>query len=368
MVSGPRITKPTNAEKDRTMPTSPTDMKRPEPLSFVYAELLEDLIEHYFEHQLSHGIITKTTHRNYRIHMRPFVAWWQEFGPPNQYRLTRQLLQDSLEWIESEYRSLKGEPLARTTIEDCYARVRSVFHWLYRNNCTGSVNIAEWCPRLVRSQPKLYFPTIAEMQTLLSQPAGDYRLRDTAIMAFLLSTGARLFESAAVTRDCVQFDTPVTCLDVDKNHGGYCHLPKTKFDNLGHRGGRHVVFCTKTGLLLKAYLRSVDRQPGDSLFDISDSGISQVIKRYTRQAGLDEISPHAFRRCFSDHWQDTHRREHVLMLKYQLGHSTGTNDVTESRYTNRDNPMRKVRDIQERYVSPLDQIDIPWDRYPVHVP
>ena len=217
-------------------------------------------------------------------------------------------------------------------------------------------------------QPELdlYFPDLKEIERLLAAPAGETRLRDLACMAFLLSTAARRVEAALAVVENLEFNTSPTNIAVGADHCGSCWLRHTKGDAAGEGPGRDVVFCSTAGLLLKCYLRSAGRTEG-RIFDLTDSGIGQMIEKHAETAGLPRLSPHAFRRLFSDHWDEVHGDALRTVLKKQLGHSLKGSDVTEKHYISR-NRRRIVREIMRYHVSPLDAIQIDWSRLPVHIP
>lgn len=342
-------------------------MSYPQAHEVIQAQLLEELIEIYLDHLESSGAVSRQTVVNYRIHLRPFQEYWRLHAPAHNYLLTREVLQEAYVWIRKEYRNQHGRPPAYTTVQDCFNRLHSCLNWLYKSNCTGTVNASDWCPRLRKVPNPQYFPTLGEMERLIRAPSGPHRLRDTALMAFLLATGARRLETAHVLTRDVTFLTPASDLILGHDHRGHCWLRRVKGDRDELGAGRYVVFGTEAGLLLKAYIRSADRQPDDHLFGLSDSGIGQVIERHTSAIGLPEISPHAFRRAFAEYWDDHYRRGNRILLKLQLGHSLKGGDVTEDHYINQANYRRVIRDLLAHYVSPLQSIHLDWTAYPVTI-
>ncbi len=157
----------------------------------------------------------------------------------------------ALNWVRTDYRTRLGKPLSQTSIYDCFLRLRQVLQWAFTANCTGSVNLADWVPRIEPGTPDQFFPDIDQLAQLLATPTGPYRLRDVACLAFLVSTGARRFEAALAAIEDVEFITPITDLAVGSDHRGWVWLRKVKGDADGKNGGRDVVFCSVAGLLLK---------------------------------------------------------------------------------------------------------------------
>lgn len=344
-----------------------TQITRPVAHHDVDAALLDELIDLYLERQFADGIITESTHRIYIIQLRPFREYWRRCVDEHRHRLSRAVLARSLEWIRAEYIGPKGHSLAYTTIEDCFVRLKGVFGWMYSQNCTGAVNLASWCPEIKHIEPEQYYPTIEETERLLATPTGNLRLRDIALMAYLISTGARRNEASLAMAGDVEFMTPIGDLTLGHDHRGTCLLRITKGDREGYTGGRTVVFCSVAGLLLKAWLRSGARQSHENIFGIGDVAIGQMIRKHTLALGVPEISPHAFRRLFSDYWFER-QPELEKLRKQQLGHSLGSNDVTMRSYTNHRNKRRTTQQLLERHVSPLETMRIDWTKFPVHIP
>lgn len=205
-----------------------------------------------------------------------------------------------------------------------------------------------------------------ELSLMLAQPAGEHRLRDTAVIAFLVSTGARRFETANAQIDLMTFATPLTDIALGNNHTGWVWLRRVKGDRDGAGAGRPVAFCTIAGLLLKIYLRSVGRTSG-TIFDMSDNAIGLMVDRHANAAGVPLISPHGFRRMLADYWDETHGLSGRAALKRQLGHTSTVGDVTERHYISR-NHRRIARELQKWHTSPLAELTLDWTQYPVHIP
>lgn len=344
-----------------------TSLSRPAAHNEIDAALLDELMDLYLTRQFADGIITETTHRIYIIQLRPFREYWRTQADEHRHKLSRAVLHRALEWIRAEYIGPKGHSLAYTTIEDCFVRLKGFFGWMYSQNCTGATNLASWCPDIKHIEPEQYYPTLAETQRLLDAPVGKDRIRDVALMAFLIATGARRNEASLARAGDVEFLTPLSDIALGHDHRGTSLLRITKGDREGVTGGRTVVFCTTAGLLLKVWLRSGDRSGDDTIFGITDVAIGQMIQRHTTTIGVPEISPHAFRRLFSDFWYE-HQPELEKLRKQQLGHSIAGGDVTMRSYTNHRNKRRTVQQLLERHVSPLAQMRIDWDRFPVQMP
>lgn len=116
--------------------------------------------------------------------------------------------------------------------------------------------------------------------------------RDTAIVRLFIDTGIRLGEMAGIA---------VADLDLDRQ----CVVVTGK----GNRG--HVVtFGNKSALALDRYLRlrGRHRQHESPMLwvgpkgALTDSGITQVLKRRAGSAGIDGMHAHRFRHTFAHRW------------------------------------------------------------------
>lgn len=337
-------------------------MTLPKKQEAIDITLLPELFELFLQEKKQKGRITAKTEKAYRSHTSPFMRWLEM---QLTKRVTPLSLTDFLHWMQNEFRTQRGVKAAPNTVSHCVTCLRALFDWCYAQNCTGGVNLSAWLPQVKKIKSQLYFPDALEMQRLFDAVKGIDRVRDWALFAFLLSTGARRFEVALAEVDSISFNTPLNMLTADGDHRGSVWLRKVKFDAAGQGAGRNVVFCSTAGLLLKIWLRAADRHGDDTIFGLTDSGMSQVIRRATHTAQLPEISPHAFRRCFADYWDAVHGAAGRIPLKRQLGHSLG-NDVTQDHYIS-ENPRRVIAEIMKWHVSPLLSMTIRMESMPCHI-
>ena len=337
----------------------------PERHQSIDAALLPQIIELYLSTKLATGAITPKTEKNYRNNLNPWVAYWDACAAQHQQTISPEILTNALTWMRTDYRNARARTPHETSVHHCWVRLRQVFNWAYANNCTGNVNLAEWCPPLPEADPTAHFPSVQELAAILAQPSGEQRLRDVAVIAFLVSTGARRYEAAHAGCETLVFNTPLGKLDAGGDHAGWLVLRKVKGDKEGRGPGRPACFCSACGLLLKCYLRSVGRTEGP-IFAMSDTAICQMIDKHATAAGVPLVSPHGFRRMLADHWDEVHGLGGRAALKKQLGHATAAGDVTERHYISR-NQRRVAREIAKWHASPLSLIPLDWARFPVHV-
>ena len=333
----------------------------------VEASTLPQIIELYLTSKLSSGEIMPRTEHNYRNHLSAWIAFWDTQEHVHHGRLSPAILRKANVWMLNDYQGVLGRrQISHNGIVHTWTRLKQVFNWAFAAGCTGGINLATWCPSLTPEAPDTHFTTLAELQKMIATVNGPQRLRDSAIVAFLAATGARKYEAAWALTEDITWLTPVTDLQLGSDHRGWVWLSKTKGDRTGKLGkGRVVAFDCKTGLLLKAYLRSCGRTEGP-IFDLTDTGIGQLIDKWATAAGCGDVSCHAFRRMFADNWDATYGDTHYAALKKIMGHSF-SNDVTKTHYI-RGNKARTARQILSVYVSPVDQLSIDWAKYPVHIP
>lgn len=347
------------------MTAQPGAFTLPERRSTIDATLLPQIIELYLSTKLSTGAIAPRTEQNYRNNLNPWFAYWRCCADQHANMLSPEILAQALAWMRSDHRNARERTPHETSIHHCWVRLRQVFNWAYKNNCTGTTNLAEWCPPLPEADPTAHFPSVQELAAILAQPAGENRLRDIAVIAFLVSTGARRYEAAHADLATLTFATPLTNIAPGADHSGWLILRKVKGDREGRGLGRPACFCSACGLLLKVYLRSVDRTEGP-IFGMSDTAICQMVDKHANAAGVPLVSPHGFRRMLADHWDEVHGISGRAALKKQLGHTTAAGDVTERHYISR-NQRRIAREIGKWHVSPLALIPLDWTRFPVHI-
>lgn len=359
---------PSTQERDNTMtPSAPTALRLPERTAAIDARLLPEIIEMYLDAKLADGSIALDTRLNYHNNLTPWRVFWDTRADLHGGQVSPGIFQSALDWMRTDYRNCNGYQPAPNSIAHCWIRIRQVLKWAYEHGCTGPVNLVDWCPVVSFVDPDVHYPTLPELSAIFARTSGEQRLRDTAVIAFLVSTGARRYEAAhADTAAITWTGTPASNLDASAAHTGWVLLKAVKGDRDGLGIGRPVAFDSICGLLLKAYLRSVNRTAG-SIFDMSDNAIGQMVDRHAHAVGAGEVSPHGFRRMLADHWDETHGLSGRAALKKQLGHAPNSADVTERHYISK-NTRRVARDIAKWHVSPLQMLAWDWNLYPVHVP
>lgn len=309
---------------------------------------------------------SQRTIENYTHDLQPFVEWWQANAPAYAYILTENLFRNFISWLDRDYRNPFDRQSTSHTKWRTTKRVRQVLRWGFERGIINA-NICEMCPQYPDDGRLKYFPDLEDIAAMLHAAQGEIRLRDAAIVAFAASTGARRFEIANARVEHLAFDSPMSCLETGAAHGGHVRFYKVKGDRDGRGYGRISAFDTHAGLLLKAYLLSVNRKQG-LIFGLTDVGIRNVIVRLGAQSDIPDMHPHAFRSALVDYWADYHRDRSYMAtvaMKLQVGHAMDRKDVSLA-YIDTRNERKVLSLIRHFHVSPLMAIPWNWQLWPVH--
>lgn len=192
-----------------------------------------------------------------------------------------------------EYISEVLETRASATANQRYRSLTQLFRWLEREGEIVQSPMHRVDPPRVEEQPVAVLSDV-ELRTLLATATGrDFaHRRDLAILRMFIDTGIRLGEMAGLQVADVDLDLQVAVV-------------RGKGNRL-----RTVPFGTKTTEALDRYMRARRSHKGASepwlwlgrYGRLGDTGISQVVVRRGRQAGLGRIHPHQFRHSFAHHW------------------------------------------------------------------
>lgn len=285
--------------------------------------------------------VRPTTLNHYQMQTLPFWEWWARVGPPD-YVLTMSRCRTFAEWLVQNGRTRSGAPLRQNTVRTILRRVRQFFRWLYTSGRLP-IDISTWIPVPSIQYTRNRILDTGEIRALFALCRGANRIRDMALLAFLLETGCRRIEAANAMWSNVDFAS---------DWAGQCFLEVTKgYRDIDKR--RIVVFGRKTGKLLQLHRVMLGGEP-ELLFGLTNSGVAQVVNGLAARAGI-EFSPHDIRRTFATYWMRHCRAASPdfaeRMLGVQLGHAL--RGVTDQHYIRLD-----VDDVRAHYVSPLDPIDL----------
>ncbi|MEJ7582781.1 MAG: tyrosine-type recombinase/integrase, partial [Acidimicrobiales bacterium] len=171
--------------------------------------------------------------------------------------------------------------------------LQQFFRWLVIEDEIAVSPMANMSPPTVADVP---VPILSdnELRRLLAacDGKGFDKRRDTALVRMFLATGIRLGEMAGLTVDAVDLDASAALV-----HGK------------GDRS-RWVTFGDRSAVALDRYLRERRRHRLahlDALWlapkgALTDSGITQALRRRAHVAGIDNMHPHRFRHTFAHRW------------------------------------------------------------------
>jgi len=205
--------------------------------------------------------------------------------------------------IES-YIVAKAHATTASTAATRYRGLQQLFKWLTEEGEILSDPMARMRPPKVEEREIPVIPG-ADLTALVKACAGTgfAERRDTALVYLLLDSGARLAEVASLE---------VAHLDIV--HRGALVMGKGRRERI-------LAFGDKTARALDRYLRARARHRASETRwlwlgakgRLTSSGIAQVLKRRSRQAGIDELTPHQFRHTFAHEFLSAGGNEGDLM-------------------------------------------------------
>lgn len=268
-------------------------MTKSEASGLKLADLLPDFDRHLRAKRRSERTIYL-----YRVAADRLVAWLEAEGRPTTVGdIDRRTLEAYLVHLDGE--------VGPSTVAMQYRSLRTLWSWL---EAEDEIDVNPFRKMRQPSVPEEPVPVVpeADLRALVDACAGkgfDER-RDTAIIRLWLDTGIRLGEMAGLTTDAV---------DLDRLNVVYVH-------GKGDRG-RAVPVGSKTAEALGRYLRARRGHPAaasPALWlgrkgPMSDSGLTQMLKRRSAQAGVTGMHPHRFRHTFAHQWLSEGGQEGDLM-------------------------------------------------------
>ena len=293
--------------------------------------------------------VSLKTHADYSDKSRYVREWWASKGPSYDWAMSEATTLDFAHWL-SERVSRFGRPLGYNTRRDALRRLRQVFLWAWKKGYVQN-DYSKWVPAPGGSAPLRKAPTLDALRRLIEAATrSQYPLRDRAILAVLLGTGARRSECAGINIEDVQIDADgsgVIAVKAKKVKGREVHA-------------RHVAFDVATGAHIRAHVDDLqhsypDRSTGplfpSTRYDqnrLTPIGIYKVVKKLIGLAGLETQieGAHDLRRYFATYYSRNRRGEaYGQLLSRQLGHSTYRMTAHYS--------LQDVEDIRESMISPF---------------
>lgn len=248
---------------------------------------IAQMVESFIRARRADGRAPRTI-RDYRRVLEPFAEWCREQGI-----LVGSLSRDH---IREYVVALRERGWSEGTVAIHIRNLRSFLHWLAEEGLTGD-NLARAVRaprRIIREEEPL---TPEEICALIAacQDGSDLGQRDLALILCFLDTGLRAGEMVLLRRSSVEFsDNGKTRIQV--------YAPKTKTSRLVFLGKR------ATSALREYLARRKDSDPalwmGESGRPLTAQGIYKIIRRRGKQAGIERLHPHIFRRSFATRWLD----------------------------------------------------------------
>jgi site-specific recombinase XerD len=237
-----------------------------------------------FERHLRAKNLSDGTVASYLVGLRQFTAFLQPHG--------RELTQAT----RADLEAFIGDLLARwspATASTRYKQLQALYRWLEDEEEIAVNPMARMKPPVVPDKPIPVVPEDA-LRRLLAACAGKCfeARRDTALVTFLIDTGARRGEVAGLRVADLDFDLDVALV-------------------LGKgRRERALPFGRTTAVALDRYLRVRARHKHADLpwlwiglkGRLTEWGLVSMLRRRSRQAGLPELHPHQFRHTFAHQW------------------------------------------------------------------
>jgi site-specific recombinase XerD len=237
-----------------------------------------------FERYMRAKNLSPSTVASYLVGVRQFTAFLQPCG--------RDLTEATRADMEAFIADLLAHRSAATAATR-YKQLQAFYRWLEDEEEITANPMARMTPPLVPDKPIPVVPEDA-LRRLLAACAGKgfEGRRDTALITFLLDTGARRGEIAGLRVIDIDFDIEVALV-------------------LGKgRRERALPFGRTTALALDRYLRVRGRHKDAALpwlwlglkGRLTAWGLVQMLRRRSRQAGLSDLHPHQFRHTFAHQW------------------------------------------------------------------
>lgn len=181
-------------------------------------------------------------------------------------------------WLSKE----KERGIADKTLKTYREVFSSFFGWLYKEGLLSKNTCANVAPIKCRKKVPLPYSEV-DLECIKENCMST---RDRAIVAFLLSTGCRVSEMCALNRDSVDF------------HNMECTV-------LGKGDKERPVFIDDvTAMLLQRYMDE-RKDTEEALFvgrgtsRLSQNGVRAMLKRVAKNAHVENVHPHRFRRTLA---------------------------------------------------------------------
>lgn len=268
---------------------------------------IDDAIPSYRRHLRAGGRTDATVDRTYIPHLQKFNRFLAERALPRDVRaIRREHIEAYLEHLATEAVGRKSQVgLRPASLSLAYRSIRPFWTWLLEEDEIERSPMERMRPPIVPVEAP---PVIREDQMLAllkaSGGTGFDERRDTALLRLLYDTGMRRGECASLKLEDVDWEREVV----------------TVFGKA--RRVRACPFGKQTARALDRYLRVRARHThADEPWlwlgrrgRLLDSGILQIVRRRSVEAGLGKLHPHLFRHTFAHEMLSAGMQEGDLLM------------------------------------------------------
>jgi len=273
------------------------DPKSPPPKSMKKSN--KSIIEHipdFLDYCEIEKGLSSSTQESYHRYLKRFVEWLKinnkEALPPHE--LTAEDIWDYRLYLSRKYKH-RGGNLKKITQNYYLIALRALLSYFSDKDIVSMPSDKIKLPRDARKEKTIKFLNLEQIEKLLLAPNTKNKigLRDRAILEALFSTGLRVAELAALSRD--QFANIENKKDLELSIVGKGDRPRT------------VYFSERALSWLKRYL-ATRKDKGKALFinyrgrklfsRLTRRSIERIVKTYAIRAGVPIFTtPHTLRHC-----------------------------------------------------------------------
>ncbi len=249
-----------------------------------------DQLDQFLAYLASERKLSTNTTSAYRTDLEQFSAFIASRGHSSWDTLSRD---DVLAFLLY----LKERRYATSTLARRTAAVRAFCEFLRRSNVLHTDPAAELdAPRVGRTPPKAL--TVVQVDELLELPlrsSGPETLRDKAMLELLYATGMRVSELVALDLHDINLDAECVrcCGRIRERQLPITHSAVTALEEYLDIG--------------RPQLARGNRRPDNALFlnhrgkRLTRQGFWLILKRYAKDLGIQELTPHMLRHSFAMH-------------------------------------------------------------------
>lgn len=224
------------------------------------------------------------TVRQYGWHLERLAVWLEEKGVRELEDVDRSMLREWGAGLRDEW--------APSTVKQAVCASRAWLRWCHEEGWIGEdPGRALRVPRVPRRIQRVL--SVAEIGQMVAACDGSVRgIRDLALVSVLVDSGLRSAELCRLKVADVDLERGVLVVEIKGGSDGYGYL------------GDVAVERVRAWLGVRLALSGVEEmfvavgggRPGREL---TTSGLRSVLRRLGARAGVEGVSPHAFRRSFA---------------------------------------------------------------------